>query len=105
MLLISLNPVVYPVMADSQPSITEESLKAALAQRLNATHVEVVDESGGCGQAFIVTIVSPEFRGLRILARNRKVNTVMKEEIAAIHAWTAKCKTPEEWEKEQTTTK
>jgi hypothetical protein len=35
------------------------------------------------------------------LARHRLVNTALKTEIAAIHAWTAKCYTPEEWTKLQ----
>jgi hypothetical protein len=29
------------------------------------------------------------------------VNTTLKTEIAAIHAWTMKCYTPEQWEKLQ----
>jgi acid stress-induced BolA-like protein IbaG/YrbA len=29
------------------------------------------------------------------------VNSALKAEIAAIHAWTPKCYTPEQWEKEQ----
>ncbi len=27
------------------------------------------------------------------------VNTALKQEVAAIHAWTPKCYTPEQWEK------
>lgn len=34
-----------------------------------------------------------------MLARHRLVNSALKEEIAAIHAWTPKCYTPEQWEK------
>lgn len=55
--------------------------------------------TGGCGQAFSVLIVSPEFAGKNSLKRHRLVNSALKEEIAAIHAWTAKCQTPEEWQK------
>ena len=29
------------------------------------------------------------------------VNTALKSEVAAIHAWTPKCYTPEQWEKLQ----
>ena len=54
---------------------------------------------GGCGQAFEATIVSPLFSKKTSLARHRLVNNTLKEEIAAIHAWTPKCFTPEEWEK------
>lgn len=44
-------------------------------------------------------IVSPEFAGNNSLKRHRLVNSALKDEIAAIHAWTAKCQTPEEWQK------
>ena len=54
---------------------------------------------GGCGQMFEAIIVSPQFAKKTTLARHRLVNATLKEEIAAIHAWTPKCFTPEEWEK------
>ncbi|TGJ86349.1 hypothetical protein E0Z10_g2446 [Xylaria hypoxylon] len=131
-------------------SITEASLKTALAERLKAIHVEVTDMSGketahsyfmyticlptiyiyifislsshipiplnpaantqfpcspnpqktgGCGQSFTSLIVSPVFAGQNSLKRHRAVNAALRDEIAAIHAWSAKCQTPEEWEK------
>ena len=58
-------------------------------------------ETGGCGQMFEAIIVSPQFTKKTTLARHRLVNSTLKEEIAAIHAWTPKCFTPEEWEKKQ----
>lgn len=109
-------------------SISEDSLKAAIIERLKAVHVDITDMSGlsayhwpppntfsslipyyanaepfigGCGQAFSVIIVSPEFASKNSLKRHRLVNSALKEEIAAIHAWTTKCQTPEEWEKGQ----
>ncbi|KAI1121844.1 bola domain-containing protein [Nemania abortiva] len=85
-------------MADAT-SITEESLKTALTERLKAIHVEVTDMSGGCGQSFTSLIVSPTFAGQNSLKRHRAVNAALRDEIAAIHAWSAKCQTPEEWEK------
>lgn len=48
---------------------------------------------------FEATIVSPRFAKKTTLARHRLVNNTLKEQIAAIHAWTPKCFTPEEWEK------
>ncbi|KAI1274133.1 bola domain-containing protein [Xylaria sp. FL0933] len=80
-------------------SITEESLKTALTERLKATHVEVTDMSGGCGQSFTSLIVSPVFAGQNSLKRHRAVNAALRDEIAAIHAWSAKCQTPEEYDK------
>jgi len=44
--------------------------------------------------------VSPQFAKKTTLARHRLVNGALKAEIAAIHAWTPKCYTPEEWEKQ-----
>lgn len=43
--------------------------------------------------------MSTKFQGLNSLKRHRLVNASLKDEIAAIHAWTAKCQTPEEWER------
>ncbi|KAI1809385.1 bola domain-containing protein [Poronia punctata] len=80
-------------------SITESSLKEALKERLQAVHVEVTDMSGGCGQSFTTLIVSPIFAGQNSLKRHRAVNAALKDEIAAIHAWSARCQTPDEWEK------
>ncbi|EFY89265.1 BolA domain-containing protein [Metarhizium acridum CQMa 102] len=106
--------------------ITDASIRDAITQRLGATHVEVTDMSGsparrdnfpppillkkvltgrglvgGCGQAFTCLIVAPQFQGLNSLKRHRLTNAALKEEIAAIHAWTAKCQTPDEWERDK----
>lgn len=59
---------------------------------------------GGCGQSFTSLIVSPEFVGKNSLKRHRLVNAALKEEIAQIHAWSAKCQSPEEYEKERAAT-
>lgn len=56
-------------------------------------------DAGGCGSAFHAIIVSPQFDKKTMLARHRLVNSALKEEIAAIHAWTPKCYTPEQWAK------
>ncbi|KAF7998946.1 hypothetical protein HF325_006478 [Metschnikowia pulcherrima] len=77
--------------------LTADSLKEIIAERLEAALVQVEDMSGGCGQAFAVIIVSPKFKGKNKLMRHRMVNTALKEEIAAIHAFTQKGFTPEEW--------
>lgn len=79
-------------------SLTADSIKSIIKDRLNATLVHVEDMSGGCGQAFAVIIVSPMFQGKNKLMRHRLVNNSLKEEIASIHAFTQKGFTPEEWE-------
>ena len=50
---------------------------------------------------FQANIVSPQFEKKPKLARARMVNNALKEEIAAIHAWTPKCFTPDEWARQQ----
>lgn len=107
-----------------ESGVTEASLKTKLTELLQATHVAIEDMSGistpppillpfprnkitnniyvlgGCGQAFSAIIVSPQFEKKTSLARHRLVNSALKAEIAAIHAWTPKCYTPEQWEKQ-----
>ncbi|OAL75370.1 hypothetical protein A7D00_0969 [Trichophyton violaceum] len=88
-----------PNEPQSAPAVTPDSIKSILTNKLEAQHVEVEDLSGGCGQAFQAIIVSPQFESKTTLARHRLVNSALKAEIAAIHAWTPKCYTPEQWEK------
>ncbi|KAJ9648814.1 hypothetical protein H2201_005076 [Coniosporium apollinis] len=92
---------VEATRTQASTGITPETLKSTLVEKLGATHVQIEDMSGGCGQMFEAVIVSPQFAKKTTLARHRLVNTTLKDEIAAIHAWTPKCHTPEEWEKKQ----
>lgn len=78
-------------------SLTSQSFEQIIKERLDADLVQVEDMSGGCGQAFAVVIVSSKFKGKNKLMRHRLVNGALKEEIAAIHAFTQKGFTPEEW--------
>ncbi|KAH8727954.1 bola protein [Phaeosphaeriaceae sp. PMI808] len=87
--------------APANSGVTQEGIEKKLREGLGAVHVEIADLSGGCGQMYEAIIVSPQFTKKTTLARHRLVNTVLKEEIAAIHAWTPKCHTPEEWEKKK----
>ena len=86
---------------DPSPQISESSLTSALQSRLNTSHLQIQDISGGCGQSFTALIVSGDFNGKTALQRHRLVNAALKEEIGQIHAWTPRCLTPEQWEKEQ----
>lgn len=44
-------------------------------------------------------IVSEKFNGKALLQRHRLVNSCLEEELKAIHAFTMKTLTPEQWEK------
>ncbi|ORZ00656.1 bola protein [Syncephalastrum racemosum] len=81
--------------------ITAETLKATIIEKLQAEHVEVIDQSGGCGQMFDVLIVSPVFQDKKLLARHRLVNETLKEEIDKVHAFSQKSYTPDEWKAKQ----
>ncbi|XP_058123994.1 bolA-like protein 2 [Anopheles ziemanni] len=76
---------------------TEEYIQQKLTERLEATHVEVVDESDGCGGKFRVVVVSPQFQGKALLQRHRLVNAALEEELKTIHAFSQKTYTPEQW--------
>jgi BolA protein len=79
-------------------SLTTDQLQEIIFARIPSQHVYVEDMSGGCGQAFAVIIVSDEFQGKNKLARSRLINTLLKQEIAGIHAFTQKNFTSEEWQ-------
>jgi stress-induced morphogen len=81
--------------------ITPEYIQSKIQKQLNTSHILIEDMSGGCGQAFNAIIVSSDFQGKTLLQRSRVVNAVLKEEIKAIHAWTPRCLTPDQWEREQ----
>ncbi|CAG9558927.1 unnamed protein product [Danaus chrysippus] len=76
---------------------SEEYLKEKLTKELDAAHVEVVDESDGCGGKFSAVIVSDKFIGKPLLARHRLVNSVLQEELKVIHAFTQKTLTVDQW--------
>ncbi|KAK4309149.1 hypothetical protein Pmani_019207 [Petrolisthes manimaculis] len=80
---------------------TEEYIRNKITKELEATHVEVVDQSDGCGGKFNVVVVSPKFTGKPLLQRHRLVNGVLAEELKTIHAFSMKTLTPEQWEQQQ----
>lgn len=86
-------------MTTRQQSI-EQKLQAALAP----LHLEVIDESHmhsvpeGAQSHFKVIVVSDAFDGEKLIARHRRINEVLKEELAAgMHALALHTLTPQEW--------
>ncbi|ORY88823.1 bola protein [Leucosporidium creatinivorum] len=86
-----------PVSADSLTAILQGAYP-------DATHINALDISGGCGASYEITIVSPSFEGKTTLKRHREVNEKLKAEIAELHAFTQKTYTPAQWEKLNTPT-
>jgi len=67
-----------------------------ILEGLNCTHISLE----GDGQHFFATIVSPEFEGLRPIARHQKVYAALGERMKEeIHALSFKTLTPDEFEK------
>lgn len=87
-----------------------ERIESKLRERLEASHVEVLDEShlhaGHAGAAsgaghFRATIVSPQFAGLSRVAAQRRVYDALAEEMGPeIHALAMRTFTPDAWARE-----
>jgi stress-induced morphogen len=94
-------PIFYKMASeDGGGVITPLQLEIACRERIpNTTHVHAEDLSDGCGGKFSLLVVSEEFKGKPLLAQQRLVNGVLKDEISRIHAITLKTKTPEQYAK------
>ncbi len=82
-------------------------IESKLKERLDALHVEVIDEShlhaghagakGGAGH-YRALVVSPRFDGLSSVAAQRLVYAALAEEMGPeIHALSIRALTPERW--------
>ena len=82
--------------------ITADSLEAKIKERIrDCEYVKVVDLSeGSCGLKFEITVVSPQFMGLSIIAQHRIIHKALEEERPQIHALILKTKTPDSWKSE-----
>ncbi|KAI0258153.1 bola-like protein [Gloeopeniophorella convolvens] len=77
--------------------VSPADLEAALRAAIPVAHMEIEDNSSGCGDNYTVLIVSEAFEGKTTLARHRMVNELLKAQIAQIHAFTQKTLTPKQW--------
>ena len=76
-----------------------DAVRRKLQEGLGATHVDVQDESGGCGAMVKAIVVSDKFDGVRLLDRHRMVHDLLKEEMKTIHALTLKTWTRAQYER------
>ena len=87
---------------------TVETIERKLREQLEASHVEIIDESwkhaGHAGTKsggghFILHVVSDRFEGVGRIDRNRMVFRALEAEMGReIHALVIKALTPKEWE-------
>jgi len=82
----------------------QSRIEEKLGNSLDLKHLEVINESGnhnvppGSESHFKVVLVSELFDGERLVARHRRVNQILKEELANdIHALAIHTYTEGEW--------
>ncbi|KAJ7578992.1 bola protein [Mycena floridula] len=73
-------------------------LEAAIRNAIPVSHLEIEDQSSGCGENYAIVLVSEAFEGKSTLARHRMINELLKSEIAAMHAFSQKTFTPKQYE-------
>ncbi|TFY70806.1 hypothetical protein EVG20_g2193 [Dentipellis fragilis] len=84
-----LHPFTAEHLDTSGPMpVTPRELEEAIRAGIAVQHLEIIDESSGCGDKYSVFIVSEAFQGKNTLARHRFVNELLKREIADMHAFT-----------------
>ena len=82
----------------------QSTIEAKLTEALAPLHLEVINESAnhsvprGSESHFKVVLVAAEFEGQRLIARHRRVNGVLADELAnSIHALALHTYTEAEW--------
>ena len=85
-------------MVESTETDIAKTLDTKLRANFDITELHIKDVSGGCGQSFQVIVICESFKEIKLLERQKKVNEVLSEEIAKIHAMELKTWTPEQWE-------
>jgi len=75
--------------------MTADDLKDLISSGLTCSHIELE----GDGRHWFATIVSPEFQGLRPIARHQRVYKTLgtRMQTDEVHAFSMKTFTPEEW--------
>eukprot|EP00039_Didymoeca_costata_P029719 m.26042 g.26042 ORF g.26042 m.26042 type:complete len:108 (-) comp7764_c1_seq1:7017-7340(-) len=70
----------------SGKTAAEQAMEEKLKREFATQDVVVQDQSGGCGAQYVVEIVSEKFKGLSTIKQHRLVHSVLKEEVADMHA-------------------
>ncbi|KAF8894993.1 bola protein [Gymnopilus junonius] len=78
------------------------ALEKAIKRAIPVTHLEIEDQSSGCGESYAIVLVSDAFEKKTTLQRHRMVNELLKDQIAQMHAFSQKTYTPKQYEDLQT---
>lgn len=72
----------------------EQQMIQLLKDKLQAAVVDVKDVSGGCGEFYQISVVSPLFKGMPMVKQHRAVNEVLESHIGKMHGLTLKTSAP-----------
>merc|ERR1740117_1117984 len=72
----------------SSKTEAEEQMETKLTDALDGPGFSVVveDQSGGCGAQYVIECESVKFQGLNTIKQHRLVSSILKDEVAAMHA-------------------
>jgi len=73
-------------------------LEQAIRDAFPVSHLEIEDQSSGCGESYSVLLVSDAFEKKTTLARHRLINEALKTQISEMHAFSQKTFTPKQYE-------
>jgi len=83
----------------------QSTIETKISEALTPAHLEVINESymhavpPGSESHFKVVIVTDQFEGQRLIARQQAVNGILADELnGPIHALTMQTLTPSEWQ-------
>ncbi|EJD06102.1 bola-like protein [Fomitiporia mediterranea MF3/22] len=74
-------------------AVSLETLETNLRNAIPIMHLEIIDQSNGCGENYEILVVSEAFEKKTTLARHRLINELLKNEIAEMHAFSQVCLT------------
>uniref|UniRef100_A0A0M3HSU1 BolA-like protein 3 n=2 Tax=Ascaris TaxID=6251 RepID=A0A0M3HSU1_ASCLU len=73
----------------------EKRITKLLQKRFpNATTIDVMDVSSGCGSMYQIVVECDDFKGLPKVRQHRMVTDTLKEEIASMHGVVVETSTP-----------
>ena len=77
---------------------TAPEIKKIIESHFPDTQVQIKDLTG-TGDHWQVTVISPAFNGMTMIAQHRRVKALFEADIisGAVHAFSLKTYTPEEW--------
>ncbi len=98
-------------MSQTAPTQVKQTIEATLQEALAPAHLEVLDESHqhnvppGAQSHFRVTAVAAAFDGEGLVARHRRVNHLLADQMqrngGTVHALALHTYTPDEWAERQ----